>query len=461
MNEAPPQGDAGEAQDLYRLTPELLAAILEALEQDDAVRLQALTVPLHAADIADLLEQIAPAQRRQAIDALGPELDPEILAELSEAALDDVREHLGLPEFSRLVGALQTNDAIDILEDLEHGLRHEVLAAVPAADRQAVQEGLDFPEDSAGRLMRRDVVALPMTWDVGQTIDRLRSARDLPDEFYALFVIDPEGRPLGAIAPSAILRSGRQTRLEALVDGKPVTVTGDTDQEEVAWLFQQYGLSEMPVVDGEGRMMGAIAFDDMVDVMSEESEEDVLRLGGVARTDLHDSIAATARRRFLWLAVNLATAVLASVVIGIFEGTLRELVALAVLMPIVASMGGNAGTQTMTVAVRALATKDLTRANAMRLVAKEIAVALANGALLAVIMGALAWAWFENPALGAVIAVAMVANLLVAGLSGATIPLLLERLKIDPAVAAGVLLTTVTDVVGFFVFLALGAAVLL
>ena len=455
------QRDAGEARDLYGLTPDLLAAILDALDRDDAPRLEALTVPLHAADIADLLEQIAPAQRRQVIDALGPELDPAILAELGEAALADLREHLGLREFSRLVGALAPNDAVDVLEDLESGLRHEVLAAVPAGDRQAVREGLDFPPDSAGRLMRRDVVALPMSWDVGQTIDHLRGARDLPDEFYAVFVVDPDGRPLGAIALSAILKSRRATRLKALVDGRPATVGADTDQEEVAWLFRQYGLSEMPVVDDASRMRGAIAFDDMVDVMSEESAEDALRLGGVARTDLHDSVAATARRRFLWLLINLATAVLASVVIGVFEGTIRELVALAVLMPIVASMGGNAGTQTMTVAVTALATKDLTRANAMRLVVKEIAVALANGALLAVLMGALAWAWFENPALGAVIAVAMVANLLVAGLFGAAIPLLLERLKIDPAVAAGVLLTTVTDVVGFFVFLALGAAVLL
>ncbi|MBT5435535.1 MAG: magnesium transporter [Rhodospirillaceae bacterium] len=450
-----------EVQDLYGLTPDLLRAILEALDQEDLVRLEALVVPLHAADSADLLEQITGAQRSLVIETLRPDIDPEILAHLEDWALEDVRERIGVGEFARLVGELDTDDAVDIIGELDDALQQEVLAAVPAAERHIVQEGLSFPDDSAGRLMRRDVVALPMFWNVGQTIDYLRHAADLPGEFYAVFVVDPGHKPLGMIALSAILCSKREVKLQSLVDGEPATVLGDTDQEDVSYLFQQYGLSEVAVVDDHGRLVGTITFDDMVGVMNEESEEDVLRLGGVAETDLHASVFETTRKRFLWLLINLGTAVMASLVIGVFQGTIQQIVALAVLMPIVASMGGNAGTQAMTVAVRALATKDLTRANALRVIAKEIMVGLLNGILFAVLMGLVAWLWFHDPKLGLVIGLAMTANLLVAGMSGALIPLLLDRFNIDPAVAAGVFLTTVTDVVGFFVFLALGAVILL
>jgi len=455
------QDGSREAQDLYGLTPELLGAILEALDQDDLIRLEALIVPLHAADIADLLEQITGPQRSMVIEALQPEFDPDILAYLDETLLDDVRERLGMDTFARLVGELDTDDAVEVIGDLDDDLQQEVLASVPAADRRELEEGLSFPDESAGRLMRRDVVALPMFWNVGQTIDHLRNADDLPGEFYAVFVVDPSHKPVGMIGLSDVLRSRREVKLQTLVDGEPTTVQGDVDQEEVAYLFQQYGLSEVAVVDDGGRLLGAITFDDMVDVMSEESEEDVLRLGGVAETDLHDTVIQTTRKRFLWLLVNLGTAVLASLVIGVFEATLQQIVALAVLMPIVASMGGNAGTQAMTVAVRALATKDLTRANAARVIGKEILVGILNGLLFAVLMGLVAWLWFHDPMLGVVIALAMIANLLVAGMSGALIPLILDRFNIDPAVAAGVFLTTVTDVVGFCAFLALGATMLL
>jgi len=450
-----------EASDLYGLTPDLLRAILEALDQEDLIRLEALVVPLHAADTADLLEQITGAQRGLVMEALRPDIDPDIIAYLDEATLDDVREQLGMSEFSRLLGELDTDDVIDVISELDDEWQDELLAAVPDADRRIVQEGLSYPDDSAGRLMRRDVVALPMFWNVGQTIDYLRGAADLPEAFYAVFVVDPGHKPIGMIELRDILRSKREVKLQELVDGEPTTVHAATDQEEVSYLFQQYGLTEVAVVSGDGRMLGTISFEDMVEVMSEESEEDVLRLGGVVETDLHDTVVQTTRKRFLWLVVNLGTAVLASMVIGIFEGTIREIVALAVLMPIVASMGGNAGTQAMTVAVRALATKDLTRANAFRVITKEIFVGLLNGVLFAVLMGIVAWLWFQDPVLGGVIAMAMVVNLLVAGVSGALIPIVLDRFNVDPAVAASVFLTTVTDVIGFFVFLALGKALLL
>ncbi len=450
------------SRDLYGLTPELLDAVIGSLNDNDDVRLEALIVPLHAADLADLLEQITSQQRQQVIEVLGPEFDPEILAHLDEAVLDDVRGILGTGEFANLVEQLEADDAVDVLEDLHEDVQNEVLAAVPIASRRLVEEGLTYPEDSAGRLMRRDVVAVPMFWNIGQTIDYLRASDDLPDEFYEIFIVDPHHKPLGSVPISRILRNNRGVKLGALVeDDEPTTVAATMDQEEVAYLFQQYGLSEMAVTDDDGRLLGAITFDDVVDVIGEETEEDALRLGGVTQTDLNDEILTTTRKRFMWLFVNLGTAVLASIVIGLFENTLERIVALAVLMPIVASMGGNAGTQTMTVAVRALATRSLTRANALRVVAKEIVVGLLNGAIFAVVIGVVAWQWFKEPMLGVVIGVAMVVNLLVAGFAGALIPLTLHRFKVDPAVSAGVFLTTVTDVVGFFVFLALGAAILL
>ncbi len=453
---------ASDVHDLYGLTPELLHAILESLGDDDGNRLEALVVPLHPADIADLLEQITSHQRRQVLDALRPEFDPEVLAHLDESVLEDVVEILGTDDVAHLVEQLETDDAVDVLEDLDQNVQEEVLAAVPFASRRAVEEGLTFPEDSAGRLMRRDVVAVPMFWNIGQTIDYLRASDDLPDDFYEIFIVDPQHKPLGSVPISRILRNGREMRLQNLVeDDEPTTVNATTDQEEVAYIFQQYGLSEMAVTDNDGRLLGAITFDDVVDVIGEETEEDTLRLGGVAETDLNDEIVTTTRKRFLWLFVNLGTAILASLVIGVFEGTLERFVALAVLMPIVASMGGNAGTQTMTVAVRALATRDLTRANALRVVGKEVVVGLLNGLVFAVLVGLVAWQWFQEPMLGVVIGIAMVVNLLVAGMAGALIPLGLNALKVDPAVSAGVFLTTVTDVVGFFVFLALGAAILL
>lgn len=452
---------AREAQDHYGLTPELLRAILEALDQEDVNRLEALVVPLHAADVADLLEQITSAQRAQVIGALEPDIDPDILAYLGENTLDDVRNLLGNDGFASLVRQLDVDDAVEVIGELDDAVQQEILAAVPAAERRMVEEALTFPEESAGRLMRRDVVALPMFWNIGQTIDFLRSSKDLPSEFYAVFVVDPAHKPVGMITLSDILRNARDVKLAALVEGEPTTVAADTDQEEVAYLFQQYGLTEVAVVDGSGRLLGAITFDDMVDVMNEESEEDVLRLGGVTDSDLHDSVFATTRKRIPWLMINAATAVLAASVIGLFQATIEQMVALAVLMPIVASMGGNAGTQAMTVTVRALATKDLTSANALRNVTKECWVGLLNGILLALVVGGLAWAWFGIPMLGAVIGTAMIVNLLVAGTSGALLPLALQRLGIDPAVATGVFLTTVTDIVGFFVFLGLGAIFLL
>ena len=465
---APPQPPPDEAlrpgtgsTDLYGLTPELTRAIQEALEADDLDRVEALVVPLHAADMADLLEIVTADERRLVVDALRPQFDPDILAELDETVRDEVVEQLSTNELAAAVAQLDTDDAVYLIEDLDEAEKQAILAAVPEADRVAVEEGLAFPENSAGRLMQRDLVAVPVYWTIGQTIDFLRSADDLPDEFYDIFVVDARHVPTGYVPLSRAMRTRRPVLVREIMEPDLRTIPADMDQEDVAYLFHQYGLVSAPVVDDSGRLIGVVTVDDVVGVIDEEAEEDIMRLGGVSETDLHEPAWRTTRRRFAWLLVNLGTAIVASTVIWQFDATIEQMVALAVLMPIVASMGGNAGTQTLTVTVRALATKDVTPANAMRLVGKEGAVGLANGVLFAVITGAVAVAWFGDPVLGGVIALAMVVNMVVAGFAGILIPLGLDRIGVDPAVAATVLLTTITDVVGFFGFLGLAALLLL
>ncbi len=450
-----------EGGDLYDLTPGLVRAIVAALEGDDLERVEALAVPLHAADTADLLESVTPEQRAQIVDVLRPEFDPEILAHLEEAVRDEVIERLDTRELAAAVTELDTDDAVYLIEDLDEEEQREVLAAVPAEERAALEEGLAYPENSAGRLMQRDLVAVPAYWTVGHTIDYLRTDDDLPDEFYDIFVVDPRHVPIGSVPLSRAMRTRRPVTMADIMEEELRTIPADTDQEEVGYMFHQYGLVSAPVVDASGRLIGVVTVDDVVEVIEEEAEEDIMRLGGVSETDLHEPAWKTTRRRFAWLLVNLGTAILASMVIGLFDASIEQMVALAVLMPIVASMGGNAGTQTLTVTVRALATKDLTEANAARHIAKEGLVGVFNGVLFAIVTGVVAAVWFDNVLLGEVIAVAMIVNMLVAALAGILVPLGLDRLGVDPAIAATVFVTTVTDVVGFFVFLGLSALVLL
>ncbi len=450
-----------DAQDLYGLTPELIRVIRAALEDEDLARVEALVVPLHAADMADLLEMVSADERRLIVDLLRPDFDPDILAELEETVRDEVVGQLDTHEIAAAFAQLDSDDALYLIEDLDEAERREVLEAVPAADRAWAEQSLSYPENSAGRLMQRELVSIPAYWTVGQTIDYLRSAEDLPDEFYDLYIVDPDHVPAGYVPLSRAIRTRRPVLMSDIMDPEPRTIRADEDQEDVAYLFEQYDLVSAPVVDDTGRLIGVITVDDVVEVIGEEAEEDIMRLGGVIETDLHEPAWRTTRRRFVWLLVNLATAILASMVIGLFDASIEQMVALAVLMPIVASMGGNAGTQTLTVTVRALATKDVTPANTLRLIGKEGVVGFANGILFAIITGAVTVVWFGQPMLGGVIAAAMVINMVVAGLSGILIPLGLDRVGVDPAIAATVLLTTVTDIVGFFVFLGLAALVLL
>lgn len=449
-------------EDAYELDRQLVVRVLYAVDREDKAELTALLDELHAADIADLLEQINAFDRTRLIRLYDREFDGEILSELDESIREEVIATLTPSVLAEAVRELESDDVVDLLEDLEEPQQVAILDALEDADRVAVEQSLSFPDSSAGRLMQRAVVMAPEHWNVGQIIDFMRESDDLPEQFYHVVVVDPRTHPIGNVTLGRIMGTRREVLLTELMEETFQVIPADQDEEDVAYAFNQYHLISAPVVDGEGRLVGVITIDDAMAVLDEEHEEDILRLAGVGEeSSLADKVIETTKRRFPWLAVNLVTAVLASLVIAQFEAAIAQVVALAVLMPIVASMGGNAGTQSLTVAVRAMATRDLTGSNVWRVIRREVLVGLVNGMIFAIVMGLVGLAWFGSPALGGVIAVAMVVNMVVAGLAGTVIPVLLEKIGIDPALASGAFVTTVTDVVGFFAFLGLAAAVLL
>lgn len=450
-----------EDDDAYALDRRAVSAILGAVEAGDAATLTALMEPLHAADIADLLEQIDASDRRDLIVLYGKEFDGEILSELDESIREDVIAALSPQVLSDAVREMESDDVVDLLEDLELPQQEAILEVLEAADRLAVERALSFPEFSAGRLMQREVVMAPVHWHVGDAIDFMRGHDDLPDQFYHVILVDPRLRPTGYVTLGKLMSSRRDVALASIVEESFRTFEVDEPEADVAYAFNQYHLISAPVVDEDGRLVGIITIDDAMHVLSEEHEEDIMRLAGVGDESLADSTLSIVRRRFPWLAVNLMTAIMASLVIAQFETTLAAVVALAVLMPIVASMGGNAATQSMTVAVRALATRDLTASNALRVIRREVTAGLLNGCVFAVLMGVIGVLWFGTPMLGVVLGAAMVINLVVAGLAGVLVPLTLEKVGVDPALASGAFVTTVTDVVGFFAFLGLAAALLI
>jgi len=447
----------------YMLDRKAVSAILETVEAGDQAHLTQLMEPLHAADIADLLEQIDEADRAALIRLYGQEFDGEILSELDESIREEVISILTPQVLTQAVRELDSDDVVDLIEDLEGDQQETILDALEETDRVAVEQALNWPEYSAGRMMQREVVMAPEHWTVGQAIDHLRATaeEELPDQFYHIVMVDPRLHPVGNVTLGKLMRSRRETRLADILEETFQIIPAMRDEGDVAYAFNQYHLISAPVVDEEGRLIGVITIDDAMAVLDEEHEEDILRLAGVGEGSLSDRVAETTKQRLPWLAVNLVTAIAASMVISQFEAAIAQIVALAVLMPIVASMGGNAGTQSLTVAVRAIATKDLTGSNVWRVIRREVLVGLVNGVIFAVIMGVVGVVWFGSPALGYVIATAMVINLVVAGLAGTGIPILLERFGVDPALASGAFVTTVTDVVGFFAFLGLAAWVLL
>jgi magnesium transporter len=453
-----PGFDTGNDSNVFRdadgrisaLWLERLRAFLEAGRNDDVALVME---PLHHSEVGDVLEQLYAAERLALVHALGEKFDFSALTEVDESIRLEIMEALPNAAIARGVAELDNDDAVYLLEDLEQVDRDEILSALPTFERLTLKRSLDFPEDSAGRRMQTDFIAIPPFWTVGQVIDYLRAEKDLPDEFYQLYVVDASYTVLGTLPLDKFLRTPRATKIDSIMNTNFVLVNAEEDQEEAARSFERYDLVEVGVVDESGRLVGVLTIDDIVDVIQEEAEEDIRLMAGVGDEDVSDTTLDTVKSRVPWLVVNLVTAVLVSLVIGLFNATIEQMVALAVLMPIVASMGGNAGAQTMTVTVRALAMRELDGGRLRRLIRREMVVGVVNGVIFAVLIGIVTAFRYGDVQLGIVIGLAMVINMIVAGTFGILIPLTLDKLKADPAIASAVFVTTITDVIGFFAFL--------
>lgn len=434
---------------------DFLAMVGAAIADRDVLFLREKVSRLHESELGDLIESILPEQRHAMVRLLGSDFDMTALTEVDEAIRLDIVEQMPNDQIAAGIGEMDSDDAVYILEDMDREDREDILSQMPFTERVRLLRALDYPESSAGRRMQTEFVAVPPFWTVGQTIDYMREEEELPESFSQIFVIDPTFKLVGALDLDRLLRSKRQVKIETIMHETNHPIAAEMDQEEAAQLFEQYDLLSAAVVDNNGRLVGVLTIDDVVDVIQEEAEEDLLRLGGVGDEELSDSIAITSRSRVPWLAVNLITAFMAASVIGLFDATIEQIVALAILMPIVAGMGGNAGSQTMTVTVRALATKNLDIHNASRIIRREAGVGLLNGVLFGCAIGLVAGLWFSDVNLGGIIATAMMINMFAAALAGILIPLLLDKFGADPAVSSAVFVTAVTDIVGFFAFLGL------
>jgi magnesium transporter len=442
-----------------RLKPEFVEEVADRIEAGDSEGARALVEPLHPADVADLFELLGSDERRALAAALTDLLDGDVLAEMNEHVRDELIDALDPHQVAEIAGELETDDAVAIIEDMEEDDQRAVLRALDPDDRAAIEEALAFPEESAGRLMQRELIAVPEHWTVGHVIDYLRAGEELTTDFWEVFVVDERHHPVGTCMLSWILRSPRPIAIADVMKREQTLIPVDMDQEEVALRFQKYALISAAVVDEDGRLVGMITADDVVHIIQEEASEDALLLSGAGvEGDINEPVFDSYKSRVRWLIANLVTALVASLVISFFEGAIAQMVALAVLMPIVAGVGGNAGTQTLAVTVRALATNQLTGSNRGRAVRRELRVALLNGGTVAVVIGIGVSLAFSNPLLGLVIAAAMLTNIVIAGLAGALVPLTLERLGADPAVASSVFVTMTTDAIGFFVFLGLAVA---
>ncbi|WP_137044287.1 magnesium transporter [Pseudolabrys sp. FHR47] len=453
-----PQPEVALRDESGALRSDFVASVTRAVETGDTDTLRDLVADIHESDLAAVVAALEPDDRPRLVELLGLDFDFTALTELDATVREEILEELDPETVAEGVRDIDTDDAVTILADIPSDERNEILGHVPPDERIALTRSLDYPEFSAGRRMQPDFIAVTPDWNVGRIIDHLRETEDLPDQFYELYVVDATGRFLGAVPLNRLLRAKRPVPVSELMDEERRRVLPTETQENVAHLFQRYDMVSVPVVDEGDKLVGVVTFDDVADVIQEEADEDMKALGGVkSEEELSDTVWTIARYRFNWLLVNLATAFLASSVLGLFEGELQKMVALAVLAPIVASQGGNATTQTMTVAVRALATQQLNGGNARWVIARELMVGLLNGVAFAVITGIAAYVWFDVPGLAVVIGLAMICNMLAAAAGGILIPLGLHRLKIDPAVASSPFVTTVTDVVGFFSFLAIAS----
>jgi magnesium transporter len=438
-----------------RLRPEFVREVLERVEAGDTEGARSLVEPLHPADVADLFELIDPDERRALAAAVADVLDADVFAEMNDWVRDELIDALEPHEVAVIAGEMDTDDAVAIIEDMEEDEQRAVLRALDPDDRAAIEEALTFPEESAGRLMQRDLIAVPEHWTVGQVIDYLRAGDDLTTDFWEIYVVDSRHHPVGTCMLSWVLRTPRRVRIADVMQREQTLIPVDMDQEEVALRFQKYALISAAVVDQSGRLVGMITVDDIVHIIQEEASEDALLLSGVGEGDINEPAIDSYKARVRWLIANLGTACVAAFIISRFEATIQQMVVLAALMPIVAGVGGNAGTQTLAVTVRALATNQLTSSNTWRAITREIRVACLNGVTVAAVIGLAVGLFFHNALLGGVIASAMVANIVIAGLAGVMMPLALDRAGADPAVASSIFVTMVTDSMGFLIFLGL------
>jgi magnesium transporter len=440
------------------LKREFVRDVLSAVDDGDDDGARTLVAPLHPADIADLIEQTPADDRRALVRALSDLIDADVIAEMNDYVREDLIDDLAPEQVADIAAELDTDDAVAIIEDMEEDDQRAVLRALAPDDRAAIEEALSYPEESAGRLMQRELIAVPEHWTVGQVIDYLRENQDLTTDFWEVFVVDPQHRPVGTCHLSWVLRTPRAVSMADVMKREQTLIPVEMDQEEVALRFQKYGLISAAVVDPSGRLVGMITVDDIVHIIQEEASEDILKLSGAGEGDIHEPIFDSYKTRVRWLLANLITALSAATIINFFEGTIEKMAVLAALMPMVAGVGGNAGTQTMAVAVRAIATNELTRSNTWRTILREIRVAILNGLTVALVMGVGVAFFLSNMQLGGVIAAAMLTNIVIAGLAGVFVPVLLDRMDVDPAVASSIFVTMITDSMGFLAFLGLAAA---
>ena len=441
----------------FEFNKEYIRVVNEKIQNNDALFITNSFKDMHPADTADIIEHLNESDREKLIKLNNFKIDPEVFIELNESIQSEIIKYLSSDSIVSILKNLESDNAIKILENLDEKNKDIVLKSLPPKDRFVFQESLSYPEDTAARLMQREFTAIPSNWSVGQTIDYLRENKDLPEEFLEIFIVDNEFKPIGTVPSSKVLRTPRDTKMQSIMLETQLLIPVDMDQEEVGHLFENYNLNSACVVDKSNKLVGMITSDDVLTVLKEEAEEDALRLAGVGDEEITDGVFKKTKRRFNWLLLNLFTAFIATGVIYMYEDAIREMVLLAVLMPIVASMGGNAGMQTLAVTIRALATKELSAGNFSKIVTKEFIIGILNGIIFAVITGTIVQLWLDQINLSILIAIAMILNMIVAGLFGILVPVALKRMKIDPAIASSVFVTTITDVIGFLSFLGIGA----
>ena len=436
---------------------EFIKIIEEKIKLSDSQFIDNSLKELHPSDSADIIENLSIENRSKLIELEGFNIEPEIFVELNESIQSEILLLLSINSIANLLNKLESDDAITILENIDQSKKDSVLNLLPPQDRFLLEEGLGYPEDSAARIMQREFTAIPSNWAVGQTIDYLRESKNLPDEFLEIFIVDTDFKPIGTVPSSKVLRTSRDNKMNSIMREMQVLIPVNMDQEEVGHTFENYNLTSAGVVDKNNKLVGMITSDDILTIVKEEAEEDVLRLAGVGDEEITDGIFKKTKRRFNWLLLNLFTAFLATWVISIFGATIEQMVALAFLMPIVASMGGNAGMQTLAVTIRAIATQKLSTTNISKTVSKEFAIGILNGIIFAIISSVIVFLWFKDLNLSIIIAVSMILNMIVAGLFGILVPVTLKKFKVDPAISSSVFVTTITDVIGFLSFLGVGA----